>query len=98
MEVTDFISLQSYFRSKNIFEEYNIEKIGVFGSLSRGEPFNDIDLMVDGPVSFKSLLRLQAQMESDLQTHTDILIKEFTEPIILHRAMKDMKYATRHQE
>ena len=96
MKVTDFISLQAYFRSKNIFEEYGIDKIGVFGSLSRGEPFKDIDLMVDGEISFKTLIRLQQRLEADLQTHVDIVIKDLAEPIILHRAMKDMRYATGH--
>ena len=96
MVVKDFNSLQSYFRSRHIFDDYGLERIGVFGSLARGEAFNDIDLMIDSEVSFSALLKLQAQMESDLNIHVDIVIKELAEPIILYRAMKDMQYATRH--
>ncbi len=69
MEIKDFISLQSYFRSNNIFDDFGIERIGVFGSLSRGEPFNDIDLMFDSGIPFKTLLKLQQRLESDLNTH-----------------------------
>ena len=93
--VHDFASLQSYLRSSRIFERYGLEQIGVFGSFARGEIFKDIDLMVDSPIPFESLINLQAQLESDLNTPVDILIKTLAEPIILHRAMKDMRYATR---
>lgn len=96
MQVTDFISLQYYFRTNHIFEDYGLDRIGVFGSLARGERFNDIDIMIDANYSFNGLLQLQQRMEKDLKINVDIMIKELAEPIVLHRALKDMKYATRH--
>ncbi|MFC3196108.1 nucleotidyltransferase family protein [Parapedobacter deserti] len=94
-KVRDFASLQSYLRSNQIFDRYGLDQIGVFGSLSRDEAFHDIDLMIDTPIPFEALINLQAQLESDLNTPVDILIKTLAEPIILHRAMKDMRYATK---
>ncbi|SEM28814.1 hypothetical protein SAMN05216436_103107 [bacterium A37T11] len=52
--------------------------------------------MIDDAIPFQTLVKLQSQMEQDLDTHVDIVIKGLVEPIILHRAMKDMRYATRH--
>ncbi|TDW97597.1 nucleotidyltransferase family protein [Dinghuibacter silviterrae] len=95
MEIKDFNSLQTYFRKERIFDQYGLDQIGVFGSLARGERFHDIDLMIDSPVSVEVLLRLQQKMETDLQTPVDIMLKDLAEPIILFRAMKDVKYATR---
>ncbi len=73
-----------------------MKRIGVFGSLSRGESFTDIDLMIDEKITFDNLLQMKEEIQLDLKTPVDILVKEFAEPIILHRAMKDMRYATRY--
>ena len=93
--VRDFNSLQSYFRSAGVFDQLKVEKIGVFGSLARGESFNDIDILVDQSVPFEDVYKLQLKMEAELQAHVDIMIKELAEPIILYRALKDIRYATR---
>ncbi|MGL5051969.1 MAG: nucleotidyltransferase domain-containing protein [Fusobacteriaceae bacterium] len=39
-------------KKENIFEKYNIEKIGIFGSIAKGEDGNDIDILVDDPKIF----------------------------------------------
>ena len=34
-------------KNQKIFERYGIEKIGIFGSIARGEDGNDIDILVE---------------------------------------------------
>jgi predicted nucleotidyltransferase len=94
MKVHDFYTLQSFLREKNVFLDYGIERIGVFGSFARGEKFNDLDLLLERRLDFNKRVELKRFLEKELNIPVDIIIKDFTEPIILHRALKEMIYAT----
>jgi predicted nucleotidyltransferase len=47
------------FKDKDIFGQFGLQKIGVFGSLARGGHFNDIDLFIEEEINFNKLLRLK---------------------------------------
>lgn len=75
-------------------ERYGIKHIGVFGSMARGEKFNDIDLLVEDDVSYTTLIELKQYLEARTGYKVDVLQKKFAEPIILHRALKEVhRYA-----
>ena len=97
MQVTDFNSLQNFLRDKSVFQQYDLNRIGVFGSFARGEKFKDLDLLVEGNENdFKKFLALKNYLETELKLPVDIMIEKFADPIIIYRARKDMKYVTRN--
>lgn len=85
--------LFTFINDESILERFNLKKIGVFGSFARGEKFNDIDLMIDDDIDFKKLLELKIFLETKIGNRFDIMQKKYAEPVILYRAMKDLKYA-----
>ncbi|MEC3881129.1 nucleotidyltransferase family protein [Parapedobacter sp. 10938] len=94
MQVIDFHSFEHFLRERNVFSRFGLERIGVFGSFARGESFNDIDLLLDTHIDLDRRIALRAFLEDELGVSIDIVVKDFAEPIILHRALKDVKYAT----
>ena len=94
MQINDFNSLQRFLRDNDVFTRYGFKRVGVFGSFARGESFNDIDLLLEDRLDYESRISLKRFLEANLRMPVDIVIKDFAEPIILHRALKDMKYAT----
>lgn len=77
-----------------VFSRFGFKKVGIFGSFARGEDFNDIDLLFEERMDYDTRLKLKEYLEQELCVPVDIVIKDFAEPIILHRALKDLKYAT----
>ncbi len=95
MNVTDFSSLEQYLRDQQIFDQFGLSQIGVFGSFVRGESFRDIDLLIDEPIPYLQLIALRDKLQNDLRYPVDVMLREYAEPIILSRALSDVRYATR---
>lgn len=79
----------------NIFKDYKLEKIGVFGSFARGEKFNDIDLLLTENLHYKTKEELQSKLELILGIKVDIVTEKYIDPIVKYRALKDLKYVTK---
>ncbi len=94
MEVKDFNSFQQFLRANNVFSRFGLERVGVFGSFIRGGEYHDIDLLIDNYMNYKDRNELKDFLESNLKIPVDIVVKEWAEPIILYRALKEIKYAT----
>lgn len=92
--VKNINDLFSLFREQDIFRRYGIHRIGVFGSLARGEQFNDIDLFIEEEIDYRQLLQLKTVLEDHTGVPVDIMQKKCAEPVILYRALKDMQYAS----
>jgi len=77
-------------------KEYQVKKIGLFGSYARGEQnlSSDIDLLVEfgKPISFFTLFKLEDYLSDKLGVKVEIVtpdgLKELLKPII----MKDIIY------
>ncbi|GAB3545873.1 nucleotidyltransferase domain-containing protein [Spirosoma fluminis] len=95
MPVTDFQSLEAYLRNKQIFDQFGLSRIGVFGSFVRGEAYRDIDLLIDDIIPYRQLILLRNVLQKDLELPVDVMLRAYAEPIILHRALADVRYATR---
>ncbi|WP_128544011.1 nucleotidyltransferase family protein [Larkinella soli] len=93
--IRNFQTFQDYLREKQVFDRFGLSRIGVFGSFARGEAFRDIDLLIEDDVPYKKLIQLRDDLQQDLGVQVDIMLKPFAEPIILNRALKDIRYATR---
>jgi uncharacterized protein len=85
--------LQEFFREEKIFGRYGLQRIGIFGSFARGENFNDIDLLIEEPMSLEGAYQLKTELEEKLKIKVDVILKNYAEPIILYRALKDIRYA-----
>jgi predicted nucleotidyltransferase len=95
MNIETINALEKALKSQNLLKKYNLEKIGVFGSFARGEKANDIDFYIDlDDYNVKNLLGLKRDLEEITEKEVDIMLKKYANPIILHRAEKDMKYVT----
>ena len=82
------------FEEINLYNTYGIKKIGIFGSFARGESFRDIDLYIEDEIDFGKLIELKSKLEDLVGIQFDIMTQKDAEPVILYRALKDMKYAT----
>ncbi len=95
MTLHNLKDLELYFRKKKIFDLLNVNKIGVFGSFTRDEVFNDIDLMIEDDVKPEALIFFANKLKQEITIPVDVVLSKYAEPIILYRAKQDMKYATR---
>ena len=77
--------------------EYGIERIGIFGSIARGEQMedSDIDIYYEGKsLGLKSLVDFPMQLEKFLGVHVDLVRKHSNlRPSFLKRIMSDIIYA-----
>jgi predicted nucleotidyltransferase len=91
----DYIRLLQDFK-RNRAAEYGITRMGIFGSVARGEQKenSDVDVYYEGPsLGLKSLVRLPTELENFLGTHVDVVRKHNNlRPNFLHRIMKDIIY------
>ena len=85
--------LEKAIRQSNLLGKYMLKKIGIFGSFARGEPANDIDFYIDTDnCKLTDLRKLKIELENLTNKKIDIMIKKYANPIVLHRALKDMVY------
>jgi predicted nucleotidyltransferase len=95
MSVETFDALAMAIKKERILKKYKLERIGVFGSFARGEKANDIDFYIDAEIyDLKNLIDLKNDLEKISQKSVDIMVKKYANPIVLHRAQKDMRYVS----
>jgi len=77
-------------------DEYGIIRMGIFGSVARGEQRkgSDIDIFYEGPsMGLKSLVELPAELEKFLDTPVDVIRKhENMRPNFIQTIEKDIIY------
>ncbi|HQV78003.1 MAG TPA: nucleotidyltransferase domain-containing protein [Chitinophagales bacterium] len=84
--------IRNYFIEHDLFNKYNLTKIGVFGSFARGEKFKDIDLYVEDEVNLLKLYYLKKILQYEWNIKVDIVPKKEADPLIMYFAINDMKY------
>jgi predicted nucleotidyltransferase len=74
--------------------DYNVSRIGIFGSVARDEHSgaSDLDLLVafDGPVSLFDIVRLEQELESRLEVEVDVVTEGSLKPHIGERVADDL--------
>ncbi len=80
----------------NLFEKFNLSRIGIFGSAARGEQSNDIDILIEDSVDYRILFALRDELQKLMNKRIDIVIARYANPIVLHRAKKEVVYVTKH--
>lgn len=94
----DLTGLEKLLRERGIFERYGLERIGVYGSFARGEDYRDVDMLIDPYLDYRLRMQMKEELAELLQTKVDLVVRELMDPIVMHRANKDMKYATQSEE
>ena len=95
MNIGSINELKQALNNENLLKKYNLDKIGVFGSFARGEEANDLDFYIDmDNYNLKNLISLKKDLENITKKEVDIMLKKYANPIVLHRAQKDMVYVT----
>jgi len=90
--------IKEILRSRNDFlrENYQVKRIGVFGSVTRGEQKrgSDIDSMVDfltTPGLFQ-FVRLERYLSRILGRKVDLVTRKAIKPIIKSEVLRDLSY------
>jgi len=76
--------------------QYNVEKIGLFGSYARDEATkdSDIDIFVTMKPNMFDMIAIKEQIEEDLDTKVDIIREHKNiKPFFLEMINKDLIYA-----
>ena len=80
----------------NLFEKFKLNRVGVFGSTARGEQSNDIDILIEDNIDYRVLSSLRDELQKLMNKRFDIVMEKYANPIVLHRAMKEIIYVTKH--
>ncbi|MFC1736375.1 nucleotidyltransferase family protein [Candidatus Hydrogenedentota bacterium] len=84
--------LQALLKESNILQRFAIHRLGIFGSFSRSEPANDIDILIEDDLTLEEAASFRQALEALVDNRLDIMIERLANPIILYRARKDMRY------
>ena len=84
--------LQALLKQHDVLRQFSISRIAVFGSFARNEPARDIDLLIEDDLSLETALEFKNRLEALVDNTLDIVLKRWANPIVLHRAAKDMRY------
>jgi uncharacterized protein len=84
--------LQTLLKQRKLLQQFSISRLGVFGSFARNEPANDIDLLIEDDMTLETALQFKQSLETLVDNSLDIMLKTWANPIVLHRAMKDIRY------
>lgn len=79
-----------------IQNEYHVERIGVFGSLVRGEqtPYSDIDILVEfsGAIGMVKFIQLENRLQNLLGTKVDLVSKKALKKYIGQQILGEVEY------
>lgn len=82
-------------RLTDLCRQYDVARLGVFGSIARGEASadSDVDLIVEfsRPKSLLSLVALERQMASALGKKVDLLTEAAISPYLRDRILRDLR-------
>jgi predicted nucleotidyltransferase len=91
-EILDFLR-----KNKDQIESFGVDRIGVFGSVSRGEQTqsSDIDFLVDfeeGEKSYRNFIELKRFLENELGTDVDLVTRSSVKPSMRDRIFEEVEY------
>ncbi len=90
MSNTNIEKFSDMLKENRLLEKYRIKKVSLFGSFARGEDADDIDIFVENVKDYDALIEFRKELEALTKKKIDIMIDKFANPIVLHRARKDM--------
>ena len=97
MKITfDQIKNKVTFEKKSLRDTFNVERLGVFGSVVRSENTSesDIDMIVElsQPISMITFIRLEDRLSHILGTKVDLVTERALKPAIKDSILKEVTY------
>lgn len=100
MLMVDSDNILDYLKNnkQRLFDEYHLTKIGLFGSMSRGDQndSSDIDLVVDfkpnTPDLFALKLKLKSEIQSQFERQVDICRLKYIKPVFKKQIQSEVRY------
>ncbi len=93
--ILNYLSLNK----KRLTQEYHLTKIGIFGSMARGnsDKNSDIDIIVEFEPNTLDLYSLKIKLKKEIQEqfkrHVDICRLKYIKPIFKNQIQSEIKYA-----
>ena len=97
-EIKTIEDLELFLNQNKIFDLLGVDQVGVFGSFARGEIANDIDLLLEHVPNNNQLIDIKDELEKKTGKKIDMVLDQYANPIILHRAKKDIVYVKKYKE
>ncbi|MBN1598299.1 MAG: nucleotidyltransferase domain-containing protein [Bacteroidales bacterium] len=99
--MVDSNNILSYLRTNKdrLLRDYHLTKIGIFGSMSRGEQndSSDIDLIIefkpDTPDLYALKQKLKEEIQSRFNRQVDVCRLKYIKPIFKNQIQSETKYA-----
>jgi uncharacterized protein len=80
---------------REVCRENGISRLGVFGSVARGEdtPESDVDLLIElsKPIGLIEFIRLEDKFVEVLERKVDLATEDSLHPLIRQSVLKDLK-------
>ena len=98
IEINQILHYLSLNKSR-LEKDYHLKKIGVFGSIARGDqhPQSDIDLIVEfednAPDLYSIKQRLKSEIQAEFNLPVDICREKYIKPIFRKQILSEAKYA-----
>jgi len=96
MHTSDGVAQKLAAQLANLRQSYGVKRIGVFGSVVRGEqqPGSDIDLLVEfvEPVDLFKFIELENQLSELLNAKVDLVTPNALKPAIGERILSEVRY------
>jgi len=78
-------------------QEFNVKKIGIFGSYARSKQnkSSDLDILVEfsKPISLFTFIELENYLKKQLKARVDLVMKDALKPRIKDRIIRETVYA-----
>jgi len=80
-----------------LFKRFDLERLGVFGSMARGDagPRSDVDVLVsfrEGRKTFDNFIDLKLFLEDLLRTEVDLVTLDYMRPRVRARVLGEIVY------
>lgn len=96
MHTSDEVAQKLAAQLATLRQSYGVKRIGVFGSVVRGEqqPESDIDLLVEfvEPVDLFKFIELENQLSELLNAKVDLVTPNALKPAIGERILSEVRY------
>lgn len=100
METVTKEEILAYLREKKaeFFSNYQLEKLGLFGSFARNEASteSDIDLLVDfrpnTPDLYEKKMEIKTFVESHFNRHVDVCTEKYIKPYFKNQILRSVIY------
>ena len=84
--------IKDVFKQHGLLAKYRLKNVGIFGSSTRSDEPNDIDLIISDFEDYHDLIGLREELEMRTGKKVDLVIQKHASPIIVRHALEEAVY------